>query len=339
MIKQDIATLSLYPKQSAFLRSFALWYFLILMILWNIAGHTYLGFEQAWAAPFIAVTTAVVVQVFLEWIEARISERTPRFAGGWKQFLNFLPPPMISGFACAMLLFPSDRIMPLIFAATLSIASKLLFRIQLENGKWTHFLNPSNIGITATLLLMPWVGQAPPYHFTENIDGPAHWILPIAIMFTGIVVHGFATGRLPLCIAWLVTFVLQGLARSTYFGDFEHWYVPLTPMTSAGFILFTLYMIPDPATTPVKFYRQLLFGSSVAVAYAVIQVNHIVYGLFLALVSVSILRGVGISLFFKPKVESFQPPSEIVPSFERDFRSDSSKPKGSSMKKRTLLTR
>jgi hypothetical protein len=27
--------------------------------------------------------------------------------------------------------------------------------------------------------------------------------------------------------------------------------VPLTPMTSAAFILFTLYMIPDPATTPL----------------------------------------------------------------------------------------
>lgn len=339
MHQQDIATVSLYPKQSAFLRSFALWYFLILMILWNIAGHTYLGFEQAWAAPFIAVTTAVVVQLFLEWIEAKVSGRVPRFAGGLKQFVNFLPPPMISGFACAMLLYPNDRVTPLIFAATLSIASKLLFRIQLENGKWTHFLNPSNIGITATLLLMPWVGQAPPYHFTENIDGPAHWILPIAIMFTGIVVHGFATGRLPLCIAWLVTFVLQGLCRSAYFGDFEHWYVPLTPMTSAGFILFTLYMIPDPATTPVKFHRQVLFGSSVAVAYAIIQVNHIVYGLFLALVSVSIIRGIGISLFFKPKIESSQPQSNTVTTSKSDLPSHSSKPKGPTAKKRKLLPR
>ena len=33
--------------------------------------------------------------------------------------------------------------------------------------------------------------------------------------------------------------------------------VPFLPMTSAGFILFSLYMIPDPATTPIKPLRQI----------------------------------------------------------------------------------
>jgi len=40
------------------------------------------------------------------------------------------------------------------------------------------------------------------------------------------------------------------------------------PMTSAAFIVFTLYMIPDPATTPLKPARQALFGFSVAMVYA-----------------------------------------------------------------------
>jgi hypothetical protein len=287
----QIATLALYPKGSQQLRLFALWYFTALMVAWNIAGHAHLGFEQAWAVPFVAVLAACAAQIVLEWADARATGRAPRYSGGFLNFVNFLPPAIISGFACAMLLYPGDRLWPFAFAATVSIASKVLIRVKLSDGRSTHLFNPSNIGIVITLLLLPSVGQAPPYHFTENVVGIWHWVIPGAIMLTGIIVHGFATGRLPLCIAWLATFVLQGVFRAWMAGDFDHWYVPLTPMSSAGFILFTLYMIPDPATTPVAPLRQILFGASVAIAYGVLQYNHIVYGLFLALVLVCAVRG------------------------------------------------
>ena len=39
-------------------------------------------------------------------------------------------------------------------------------------------------------------------------------------------------------------------------------------------------MIPDPATTPLKPIRQGLFGLAVAALYGVIQVLHLVFGLF-----------------------------------------------------------
>ena len=39
------------------------------------------------------------------------------------------------------------------------------------------------------------------------------------------------------------------------------------PMTSAAFIVFTLYMVPDPATTPLKPWRQAAFGFAVAMVY------------------------------------------------------------------------
>jgi hypothetical protein len=306
---QQIATVQYYPQASVNLRLFALWYFLVLMTIWNIAGHTFLGFEQAWIAPMVAVTAATLTQLLLEWIDAKATGRRARFLGSIANFANFLPPAMISGFACGMLLYPNDRVMPFVFAGVISIASKVLFRIRLQDGRLTHFLNPSNFGILATLLLFPSVGQAPPYHFTENITGMWHWLLPIGIMFSGIVVHGFATGRLPLCVAWLSAFVIQGVARSWINGDLEHWYVPLTPMSSAGFILFTLYMIPDPATTPIKLSRQILFGASVAFMYAFFQTNHIVYGLFLALVSVCIIRGGLITLLFRPRIATQKTPS------------------------------
>jgi enediyne biosynthesis protein E5 len=290
----SIATVSLYPNRSAQLRLFALWYFATLMIAWNIAGHTFLGFEQSWAHPVVAVLAACVTQLILEWIDARSIGRKPRYRGSVANFLNFLPPAMITGFACAMLLYPNDRLAPIVFASVLAIASKVLFRIRLENGSLTHFLNPSNFGIVATLLLFSDIGQAPPYQFTENITGFWHWALPAAILATGIVVHGYATGRLPLCIAWLLGFVGQGVFRAWLAGN--DWYVPLMPMSSAGFILFTLYMIPDPATTPILKGRQAVFGVGVAVAYAVLQLLHIVFGLFLALILVCCVRGLCITI-------------------------------------------
>ncbi|MCY2979936.1 MAG: enediyne biosynthesis protein UnbU [Planctomycetota bacterium] len=287
-------TVSLYPNRNAHLRLFALWYFAILMIAWNIAGHTFLGFEQSWAMPFVAVLSACLAQIVLEWVDARSLGRKPRFSGSWLSFVNFLPPAMISGFACAMLLFPNERLGPIIFASVLSIASKVLFRIRLSNGAVTHFLNPSNFGIVVTLLLFSDVGQAPPYQFTENITGFWHWALPAAILASGIVVHGFATGRLTLCIAWLLGFVVQGVFRAWLAGN--PWYVPLMPMSSAGFILFTLYMIPDPATTPIVKGRQIAFGVSVAIVYAALQLFHIVFGLFLALIAVCAVRGLCITI-------------------------------------------
>jgi hypothetical protein len=65
-------------------------------------------------------------------------------------------------------------------------------------------------------------------------------------------------------------------------------------MTSAAFMVFTLYMIPDPATTPVQPLRQSLFGFSVAAVYGLLLMNHVVYGLFIALAVVCGLRGAGL---------------------------------------------
>ncbi|MFN0056796.1 MAG: enediyne biosynthesis protein UnbU [Planctomycetales bacterium] len=287
-----VGTVSLYPQQKAGYRLFALWYFAILIVAWNVAGHTILGFEQAWAHPLVAVGAACLAQWFLEWVDARSKGRPTRYSGSAAAFFNFFPPAIIAGLACGMLLYPNERLWPTAFAAVLSIASKVLFRAPLANGSMQHVFNPSNFGIIVTLFLFPWVGQAPPYQFTENLTGIGHWILPGVILLTGIIVHGFSTGRIPLCLAWLGGFVLQGVFRSWLAGN--AWYVPLMPMSSAAFILFTLYMVPDPATTPLQPTRQVLFGLAVAAVYGALQMLHVVFGLFLALTIVCALRGLGL---------------------------------------------
>src|SRR2546425_3346090 len=211
-------TVLFYPNKNPKLRLFALWYFTTLMIVWNILGHTVLGFEQSWACPFVGIGTAIAMQILLEWVDARAKNRELRFAGGVSNFLNFLPAALIPGFACAMLLYPNERLWPIVFATALSISSKVFFRAPVGNGHYQHIFNPSNLGVALTLVLFPQVGFAPPYHFTENITGVWDWILPGFILLTGIIIHGCFTGRLPLVAAWVIGFVLQGEIRAHVFG-------------------------------------------------------------------------------------------------------------------------
>lgn len=285
-------TLQFYPKRSALRRYFALWYFTILLMVWNFLGHTFLGFEQSHLQPLVGLATAVGLQFLLEWIDARAAGRKLRYAGSWADFINFLPPAIIPGLALPMLLFPNERLVPMVFGVAVAICSKVMFRAPVAEGKTQHIFNPSNLGIVATLLLFPSIGVAPPYHFTENLTGMWHWALPGFVLATGLIVHGLFTGRLVLVVTWLIAFVIQGQLRSWYFGT--SWIVPLAPMTSAAFMVFTLYMIPDPATTPVQPLRQSLFGIAVAAVYGLLLVNHVVYGLFIALAIVCGLRGAGL---------------------------------------------
>jgi hypothetical protein len=287
-----IVTLQFYPKGSALRRYFALWYFTALLIVWNIVGHLFLGFEQSHIQTLVGVATGIILQFLLEWVDAKANARKLRFAGSWADLINFLPPAIIPGLAVTMLVYPNERMMPVIFGVGLAICSKVIFRAPVGGGKTQHIFNPSNIGIVATLLLFPSIGVAPPYHFTENLTGMWHWALPGIVLATGLIVHGLFTGRLTLVLTWLVAFVIQGGLRSWYFGT--SWIVPLTPMTSAAFMVFTLYMIPDPATTPVKPLRQALFGIAIAAVYGVLLVEHVVYCLFIGLAIVCAMRGVGL---------------------------------------------
>lgn len=283
-----------YPGNNPRLRLFALWYFTILLVVWNVLGHTVLGFEQSWATPFVGVGAAIAIQVFLEWVDAVARNREMRFAGGWANLFNFLPAAIIPGFACSMLLYANERLWPIAFASTVSIASKVLIRAPVGGGRSQHVFNPSNFGVATTLLLFPQIGFAPPYHFTENLTGVWDWVLPGIILLSGVVMHSLFTGRLPLVAAWLLGFILQGQARAAIYGF--PWAVPLTPMSSAAFILFSLYMIPDPATTPLKPWRQAAFGFTVAMVYGVIQMLHLVFGLFFALLTVAAFRGLSLHI-------------------------------------------
>jgi hypothetical protein len=256
--------------------------------LFNVLGHAVFGFEQSVLQPLVAVGSAYGTELLLEYIDGQLNRRPPRFAGGVRKLVDSLLSAHITGLAVAMLLYASDRLLPFAFAASTAIASKAVLRAPL--GKVSiHFLNPSNFGISLTLLLLSWVGIAPPYHFTENLSGIGDWILPAVIVASGTFLNARFTHRLPLIAAWLSAFVLQAAVRSLLHGT--PLVAALLPMTAVAFILFTFYMITDPATTPEDPRAQIVFGVSTAAAYGLLVSAHVVFGLFFGLTIVCVGRG------------------------------------------------
>src|SRR5215207_11330641 len=165
-------------------RLVALWRFAISISVFNVLGHAFFGFEQSFAQPLVALATAYSMEILLELIDARSNRRPSRFAGGLLSLVNFLLSAHITALAVAMLLYANERLLPIIFATAVAVSSKAIFRAPVGNGT-RHYLNPSNFGITVTLLLFPWVGIAPPYHFTEYLGRVGDLVLPAVIIISG----------------------------------------------------------------------------------------------------------------------------------------------------------
>jgi hypothetical protein len=265
--------------------------FAVAITVLNILGHTFFGFEQSLAQPLIALATAYSIEILLELVQAWSQKRRPQFMGGYMKLLDFLLPAHISGLAVAMLLYANERLWPVAFATAVAIGSKAIFRAPVGRGV-RHFYNPSNFGISVTLVLFTWVGIAPPYHFTENLDRIGDWLLPGIIIFTGSFLNWRFTHKLPLIAAWLGGFVLQAVIRSWLFDT--PLVAALLPMTGMAFILYTFYMVTDPATTPQGKLAQIFFGAGVAATYGLLMASHIVFGLFFALTIVCTVRGLGL---------------------------------------------
>ena len=254
----------------------------------TLLGHSLLGFEPSYASVFVSLGVSYTVELVLETVSAWSTQRVPRYHGGLLPMVNFLLSPHITGLAIAMLLYSNENLLPIAFAAAVANGSKYIFNVTTERGA-RHFFNPSNTGISMTLLAFPWVGIAPPYQFSENITGYGDWGFVVFICILGTFLNARFTKRMPLIAAWLVGFFIQAWLRNGYFDTSI--VAALNPMTGLACLLFTFYMVSDPGTTPFKTRDQIIFGSSVALVYALLVMLHVVFGLFFSLFIVCSLRG------------------------------------------------
>ncbi|MEV5573173.1 enediyne biosynthesis protein [Spirillospora sp. NPDC052269] len=279
-------------KKAPDVRYLALRNFAISLSVFNILGYTVLGFEQPWLWPFLALATGYTTEIVFEVISAWATRSTPRFTGrGARGFMEFMLPSHITALAVNMLLYANDQWWPIMFGVIVAVAQKHFLKAPV-NGRWRHFMNPSNFGITVTLLAFgTWVSIAPPYQFTEYANSFFRVTVPMLILMAGTVINAVLTKRVLLIMGWVGGFAIQALIR--------HWiwdvalFTAFGAMSGVAFVLYTNYMVTDPGTTPSKGRAQFMFGSSIAVVYALLMVGNVVYTLFYATTIVCGLRGLG----------------------------------------------
>jgi Na+-translocating ferredoxin:NAD+ oxidoreductase RnfD subunit len=289
-------------RRNAALRRFA-----ISISALTIAGAVWLGFEDSWLQPCVALATAYTLELVLETLDAWSARRPARYRGGRSAFLHSLLPAHITALSIALLLYPNARLWPIVFATTVAISSKFVIRIRVGDG-YRHFLNPSNLGISVTLLAFSWVGISPPYQFTEYVTGAGDWIVPALVLAAGTMLNAKLTGKMPLILAWVCGFGAQAWLRSALFGT--SLVSALLPMTGLVFVLYTNYMITDPGTSPVARRGQIVFGATTAAAYGVLVAFHIVFGMFFGLTLVTMFRGgvlVAARRATRPRVSALSP--------------------------------
>jgi hypothetical protein len=279
-------------KRSRDPRYLALRNFAISITVFNVFGYTLLGFEQPWLWPILAIVAAYTTEITFELISAWAHQRRPRFLGnGPRGMYEFLLPAHITALAVNMLLYANNQFWPVLFGVVVGVSQKHVLQAPIA-GRMRHFMNPSNLGIATTLLVFgSWVSISPPYMFTEWANTYFKMMIPMVILVSGTVINALLTKRIPLIVGWMGAFAIQAFVRHWIWGVQLN--TALAVMTGVAFVLFTNYMITDPGTTPSKARAQFMFGSSVALVYAVLMAFNIVYTLFFATAIVCGARGLG----------------------------------------------
>jgi hypothetical protein len=280
--------------------------FALSITLLNIVGHTFLGFETSVLQVIVAVATTYSLELLLQALDDWSHGRPLAFMGkGFGGLVIFLLPAHITGFAISMLLFAHDELLPYVLAATAAITSKAIFTVNVR-GKPRHFLNPSNMGLVGSILIYKKIGLAAPYEFTEHLSGALYVFLPCFILYTGSLLNGKLTKRMPLILSWAGAFIAQAVVRHFLF---DTWLpASLAPITGVPFVIFSFYMVTDPATSPNSTRGQIIFGVSLGAIYGILMVLHQPFTLIVSLLILCIIRGAVLYAFehgFAPRLRAF----------------------------------
>jgi hypothetical protein len=255
----------------------------------TLLGHAVLGFEQPVAMVLVALVTGYSCAIFFEWLDARVNRRQPGYRGrGWKGVVDYLLSAHMTSITMSFLIYTNSRMGVMAFAVAAAIASKYLFRVEMD-GRQQHFMNPSNFGIALTIVLFPWVGPIP-YIFTEHVTGVFDVLVPAVFFLLGFRLNFLFTQRIPLIVSWLGAYVFQAFARWLLLD--QRWEAPLAAMSGAAFLLFTFYMITDPRTSPSSVRGQIGFGASIGLVYCILIAFQLTFTFFFAVTVVAGARGV-----------------------------------------------
>lgn len=180
---------------------------------------------------------------------------------------------LISGLGIAMLLRPTSlEILAFLVAGLIASLSKYFVRY-----KGRHVFNPSNIALTVMLVCLPWFMRSVPAQWT-----PSPWLL-LFIASMGLLVAYRARVLYIALLFIFLEFLLIFLSASPAFSRIPG-FPPPSFVVSPAFLIFTFFMITDPATSPKTWKGRTWYVLTVtALHWLLLYMGFTQFALFLAL--------------------------------------------------------
>lgn len=242
----------------------------LLITLILAAGNLQYGLLEHHGGTAIAIGTAILAELVLSLFA---TGRWPHIASAY-----------ITGISVGILL-RTPLLWPYIMCTLLSISSKYALRV-----KGRHLWNPSNLGVSLLLFLVP--DAAAPL---SQQWGNAIWV-PLIILFLGSLIL-FSLGRLHITLTFIAAFLVLSIVQiGILFGDwnvvqsilsggteFREWVNQIALLTAPPYLLFMIFMITDPKTTTRGWRRQCAVVVLVAVVEALLRLDREIHAPYYAL--------------------------------------------------------
>lgn len=219
-----------------------------------IAGQITFGFLESWSRTFLAIATAILVEL--------VTVRA--LYGKWPHLASAY----VSGISVGILV-RSPAFWPYALCSAISITSKYVLRID---GR--HIWNPTNFGVVAMLLLASDAVAGLSVQWGNNL-------LPMIVVWVLGTIILRSVGRLHISLTYVAAFFVFALVRSLATG--HPFLSEAAPITGPMYQLFVFFMITDPKTTVRPKWAQALVVVIIAALEAVFRLMQFVYAPFYAL--------------------------------------------------------
>jgi enediyne biosynthesis protein E5 len=255
----------------------------IFITLILLAGNLSFGLLESFSRTALAIGTSMIFEIALTLLVYR---KFPNLASAY-----------ITGISVGILI-RSPAFWPYALCSAISITSKYVVR-----WRGRHLWNPSNLGITVMLLLIPEYVAALSIQWGNSV-----W--PLLIVWglgAGIV---YRVKRFHITATYVLSFVALSFVRTMFTG--HSFLAEVAPITGPMYQLFIFFMITDPKTTVKPRWGQCLVAALVALAEMILRLAESVNAPFYALAIVGPAANI-IEIYFSGKKR--QPSSSAAASF------------------------
>jgi len=219
-----------------------------------LAGQLSYGILESYERTLLAIATSIALELIL----GRI------FLGKW---LN-LASAYITGISVGILV-RSPAFWPYAVGAALAITSKYVLRFR---GR--HLWNPSNLGISVMLFLLPTTVAMLSIQWGNNMGSMiVIWVLGSIIIWR--------LRRFHISATYAISFLVLAVIRSWIIH--EPWLSEVSPITGPEYQLFIFFMITDPKTTVRSKRGQCIVAFLVALLEMFFRLDQSVYAELYAL--------------------------------------------------------